>query len=177
MRHDPDLAATLSSGSAGIAARMPNIAGCRRCRRLNDSLMLVRVAFRFSVTPTVLAFLLVISQVGNGQVIAPAGVRPGFLATGCAGCSEVSIASPTYGRHAEFSMLHSRRAHILVGLIGGLVVGASTGAIIGNQSAKRCHAESCQVAAALGGGADVLFGGLAGAVVGGVVGAVWPTGQ
>jgi hypothetical protein len=68
----------------------------------------------------------------------------------------------------------SRSSHVLFGLIGGLIVGVATGAIIGNNNAKRCHAESCQVSAALGGGGDILVGGLAGSLAGAVVGAIWP---
>jgi len=73
-----------------------------------------------------------------------------------------------------FTVGHTRQSHVLVGLLGGLVVGAAAGAIIGNNNAKHCHAESCQVSAALGGGVDVVVGGLTGALVGAVVGAVWP---
>lgn len=136
--------------------------------------MLVPVAFRLSVTAAVLAFLLVVAQVGHAQVIVATGVRPAFLTAGCRGCSQVRVANPNHERHAEFTMVHSRRAHIVVGLIAGVLVGASTGAVIGNQNAKRCHAESCQVDAALGGLGDVVMAGLVGAVVGGVIGAVWP---
>jgi hypothetical protein len=73
-----------------------------------------------------------------------------------------------------FSVGHSRQSHVLVGLLGGLVVGTATGAIVGNDKAKHCHAESCQVSAALGSGADIFVGGLTGALLGAVVGAVWP---
>lgn len=73
-----------------------------------------------------------------------------------------------------FTVGHTRQSHVLVGLLGGLVVGAAAGAIVGNNNAKHCHAESCQVSAALGGGFDVVVGGLGGAVVGAVAGAVWP---
>ena len=67
-----------------------------------------------------------------------------------------------------------RGSLILIGFVSGIVIGASVGAIIGSNDAKRCHAESCQVSAALGGGADIVAGGLAGAVVGALAGAVWP---
>ena len=73
-----------------------------------------------------------------------------------------------------FTVGHSRQSHVLIGLVSGIVIGASVGAIIGNNDAKRCHAESCQVSAALGGGADIVAGGLAGAVLGTIAGAVWP---
>jgi len=109
---------------------------------------------------------LAIGGVANAQVVAPAGVRAAFV--------HLRLASPSHQSRAAVTVGHSRQAHILLGLAGGLVIGASTGAIIGNQNAKRCHGESCQVEAALGGGVDVIVGGLVGMAVGGIVGAVWP---
>ena len=93
----------------------------------------------------------------------------------CESCqsSHFSAATALTWRSA-FTVGRSRQSHVLVGLIGGLVVGAATGAIIGNSNAKHCHSETCQVSAALGGGFDVLVGGVTGAVVGAAVGAVWP---
>jgi hypothetical protein len=73
---------------------------------------------------------------------------------------------------SAFTVGHSRQTHILIGVVSGLVIGASVGAIIGNSGAKRCHAESCQVSAALGSGADILAGGLSGIVLGAFAGAV-----
>jgi len=75
---------------------------------------------------------------------------------------------------SAFTVGSARQSHILIGLVSGLVIGASVGAIIGNNDAKRCHVESCQVSAALGSGADVVVGGLSGLVLGAVAGAVWP---
>lgn len=143
-------------------------------RKLEDSPMASPVAFRLPLIPIIFGLLFLTTQSANGQMLAAAGVRPAFLTRGCAGCSEMAVAKPNYGPRTEFMVVHSRRNHIFVGLIGGVLVGVATGAIIANQSAKRCHAESCQVEGALGGLNDMLLGGLAGALVGSVVGAAWP---
>lgn len=68
----------------------------------------------------------------------------------------------------------SRRSHVLVGAISGLLIGATAGAIIANHNAKKCHGESCQVDAALGGPIDIVVLGFGGGLLGGVIGAIWP---
>ena len=97
------------------------------------------------------------------------------MSSRCDGCLSWRFANTESRNDGSLFVAHgSRRSHVLIGLLGGLVAGAATGAIIANNSAKRCHGESCQVSAALGGVADVVDGGLAGALAGAVVGAVWP---
>lgn len=97
------------------------------------------------------------------------------MSSHCDGCFLWRFANTESRNDRSLLVAHgSRHSHVLVGLLGGLLVGIATGAIIGNNNAKLCHSESCQVSAALGGGADVVVGGLAGALAGAVVGAVWP---
>ena len=69
---------------------------------------------------------------------------------------------------------HSRQYHVITGLLAGAAIGWAAGAVVGNQTAKRCHAESCQVQTALGGLADMVVGGVLGATAGGIGGAAWP---
>lgn len=73
-----------------------------------------------------------------------------------------------------FTISAARQKHILIGMMGGVAIGATVGAIRANANAKRCHAESCQVEAALG-GLDIFVLGAGGLLVGGVVGTLWPT--
>ena len=112
----------------------------------------------------------------QAQVAAPlVSVGGAKMSSRCDGCLSGRFANPeTRNDHYLVVVGGSRSSHVLVGLLGGLVVGAATGAIIGNSNAKHCHAESCQVSAALGGGFDIAVGALAGALAGAVVGAVWP---
>jgi hypothetical protein len=127
-----------------------------------------------------ITFAALIGVVGAGAVAEGQGIRPvGVRALPvrfeeCITCSAAVSASVRYETAAAFPVPHSRQSHILIGFVSGVAVGVATGAIVANQAAKRCHAESCQVQAALGGLGDMIEGGFFGAVVGTTVGALWP---
>lgn len=119
----------------------------------------------------------------GAQLVEPAGVRAATAITSRTGQLETiggeALAGRVPGQFSEepgaaFTVGYSRQTHVVIGLISGLLVGASTGAIIGNSNAKRCRGESCQVSAALGSGFDIVLGAAGGALLGIVVGALWP---
>jgi len=123
------------------------------------------------------ALLILASASANtlqGQRIAPVGAHAASIgaATQASDMETRSLVFSDATRVAAGTG-HSRAFHVLIGLLGGGAIGAARGAIVANHNAKQCHAESCQVEAALG-GLDIIADGLVGAAVGAGVGLLWP---
>src|SRR4051812_31932138 len=120
-------------------------------RRFAESLMLAFIARRSIMFMCVLIVGLASASTLQGQRIAPVGARPSATAAGKS--SDTKGESVTFGDATleAAGTRHSKQFHVVTGLLGGTAIGVVVGAVVANQEAKRCHAESCQVQAALGG--------------------------
>jgi hypothetical protein len=133
------------------------------------------VARRSIMSVLVLIVALASANSLQAQRISPVGARAASTHA-ATHASDTERRSATLGdaTHAAARTGHSRQFHVVMGLLSGTAIGVAAGAVVGNQNAKRCHAEACQVEAALGGLGDTVEGGLLGAALGVVVGAAWP---
>jgi hypothetical protein len=116
----------------------------------------------------------VFSRVATGQAIGPAGVHTSHVIPSlCQSCSKWLLAS-SYEREVAFSSGRSRKAHVLLGLVGGIVVGVLAGELRGSDDKGRClkikNTDTCGLVEVN----DMVWGGLYGGLLGTIVGAFWP---
>lgn len=110
------------------------------------------------------------SRLATGQAIAPAGVHSSYATPSlCQSCSERVLAG-SYEPEVAFSVARSRKAHVLLGLVGGLAVGVYIGAVRGRHDEAQCNSNTCLYSSLN----DIVEWGLCGALLGTIVGAVWP---